>query len=222
MGYAVAGDGVKQREYYHSDGSSGTEYFDKADLHESGLKVTNRARELLNAVQCPKDLKTVILLGEGGGSGLLAHEAVGHAVEGDYAASNRSFFNNKLDTQVGVPELSLIDDGMRGSGWGEVIFDDEGTLAQKTHIIQDGFFKTFLHDRRTASHYGVKSTGNARAQDAFRRVYVRMRNTYIEPRDWQVQEIISDTKNGVLCNHWKAGIEEPAEGSFQMFLSTAT
>ena len=55
MGYAVAGDGVKQREYYHSDGSSGTEYFDKADLHESGLKVANRA--VLNAVQCPKDLR---------------------------------------------------------------------------------------------------------------------------------------------------------------------
>lgn len=115
--------------------------------------------------------------------------------------------------------MSLIDDGTKEirDGNGSIIFDDEGVPAQKTYAIKDGVFRTFLSDRQSAAALGLKPTGNARAQDQNRRIYVRMRNTYIEPRDWTLEEIIKDTKFGVVCNRGKAGIEDPAGGSFQLF-----
>jgi len=216
----VAKDGNKQREFYDTKGGfHGLELFKKYDWTELSKNVCNRSVELLNSKRVPNGKMPVILAGEGGGTGLLAHEAVGHAIEGDYARMDRSFFNGAINKPVAAPNLSLIDDGTKTirDGNGSIVFDDEGVLAQKTYAIKDGIFKTFLTDRQSAAALNLEPTGNARAQDQNRRIYVRMRNTYIEPRDWKLEEMIEDTKFGIVCNKEKAGIEDPAGGSFQLF-----
>ncbi len=209
-----------QRHYAESGGDVGGLELLKND--DWGAKTENACRrsiELLKAVSAPVGPMPVVFSGKGGGSGLVAHEAVGHAVEGDYAASDRSFFNGKVGKMVASEELSLVDDGRVGSGYGAIGFDDEGVKASKNVLIDKGVFKGFLCDRQSAFVLGQRPTGNARAQDHNRRVYVRMTNTFIAPGKWKPGEIIEDTKRGVLCNHWKAGIEDPAGGSFQLFFT---
>lgn len=218
--FVIAKEGMKQREFYETKGGfHGLELFKNYDWTEKTQEACDRARELLNSKRVPIGKMPVIFVGEGDGSGLLAHEAVGHAIEGDYSRMDRSFFNGMLNKHVASDTLSLIDDGTKEirDGNGSIIFDDEGVPAQKTYAIKDGVFRTFLSDRQSAAALGLKPTGNARAQDQNRRIYVRMRNTYIEPRDWTLEEIIKDTKFGVVCNRGKAGIEDPAGGSFQLF-----
>jgi TldD protein len=218
--FVVAREGSVQREYVKSDGIvGGLELLGGSKWQEHTDAACTRAVELLSSVKTPLGPMPVVFRGSGGGTGLIAHEAVGHAVEGDYAASDRSFFNGKIGKEVASEEVSLIDDGSAGSGFGAIVFDDEGVVARKARLIDKGIFKTFLLDRQSAAHFGLEPTGNARAQDQNRRVYVRMRNTYIEPGKWDAEEIVRDTKRGILCNHWKAGIEDPAGGSFQLFFT---
>ncbi len=220
LSFVVGRNGARQREYVKSDGIVGGLELLKGDAWSGKTsEACKRAVELLSSVKTPSGAMPVVFLGSGGGSGLIAHEAVGHAVEGDYAMADRSFFNGKIGQSVASEEVTLVDDGSRGSGFGAIGFDDEGVRAGKSVLIDKGVFNGFLLDRQSAAFFGLEPTGNARAQDHTRRVYVRMRNTYIERGNWKPDEIIEDTKEGVLCNHWKAGIEDPSGGSFQLFFA---
>lgn len=216
----AASDKGVQRQFVQSAGNTGgLEILRKEDWHALTFAACKRAVELLNSVKTPVGVMTAVFSGKGGGTGLIAHEAVGHAVEGDYAIADRSYFNGQIGKTVGADELTLIDDGSRGSGFGEIGFDDEGVRCRKNVLIENGVFKTFLLDRTSAKILNLKPTGNARTQDQSRRVYVRMTNTSIKQGSWAAQEIIRETKKGVYCNQWKAGIEDPSGGSFQLFFT---
>src|SRR5256886_12762805 len=61
----------------------------------------------------------------------------------------------------------------------------------------------------------ARQTGNGRAQDFGRRVWVRMTNTYFGAGRDTKDEIIEETKSGVLTRKWISGMEDPVGGSFQ-------
>src|SRR3989449_4852476 len=61
----------------------------------------------------------------------------------------------------------------------------------------------------------ARTTGNGRAQDFGRRVWVRMTNTYFGAGRDTKDEIIEETKSGVLTRKWISGMEDPVGGSFQ-------
>ncbi len=50
---------------------------------------------------------------------------------------------------------------------------------------------------------------------------VRMRNTYIEPSDWTLEELMEDLKNGILCVSWNYGYTEPSIGQFMFKMARA-
>ncbi len=58
--------------------------------------------------------------------------------------------------------------------------------------------KGYLHNRETASRFGVEPTGNSRAWSYRDTPLIRMRATYITAGDWSREEIIEDTKDGLL------------------------
>ena len=70
-----------------------------------------------------------------------------------------SFFTNKLGKKLG--DFNLIDDGTLQNGVGSTPFDEEGHPTQKTELIKDGEFKTYLHNTSSAIRHNTKSTGNA-------------------------------------------------------------
>jgi PmbA protein len=84
---------------------------------------------------------------------------VGSASSIDSVESGMSFFSGKIGEKIG--DFNLMDDGKISGGLGSSSFDDEGVPTQRTKIISNGIFKTYLHNTSTAKKYGIKTTANA-------------------------------------------------------------
>lgn len=130
--------------------------------------------------------------------GLLSHEAIGHTVESDFVLSG-SAASGKIGQKVASELVTLCDSGLselKPFAAGIVPVDDEGTPVGRTVIIENGILKSYLHNRETAAHFGIKPTGNARAWEYDNEPIIRMRNTYIEPGRSSVEEMIAGVKDG--------------------------
>ncbi len=149
--------------------------------------------------------------------GLLSHEAIGHTVEADLVESG-SIVSGKLGQRVASPIINLVDSGleMPGSPPGTIIFDDEGVIASRTYVIKEGILRSYLTDRERATRLGIEPTGNARAWDYSVPPIVRMRNTYIEPGDWTLEELVEDTEEGFLLEGGGGG---QADANAEFFFS---
>jgi len=107
-----------------------------------------------------------------------------------------SYLSNKIGRKVASEMITLVDDGRLPSGFGTMKYDDEGVPTEKTIIIERGIVRGFMHSRETARQFNVSPTGNARAWSFEYDPIIRMRNTYIEPGDWTLEELIEDVKDG--------------------------
>ena len=132
--------------------------------------------------------------------GILSHEAIGHTVEADFVLQG-SIAAQKMGQKVGSELITLKDAGTNtmnvGHPSGDIGIDDEGVETQDVGIIVDGVMRSYLHNRETAAHFGVKPTGNARAWGYTDIPIIRMRNTYIMSGNKTPEEIISSTKDGL-------------------------
>ena len=72
-----------------------------------------------------------------------------------------------------------------------------------------------MQSLETAGSLKVRPTGNGRAQDFGRRVWVRMTNTYFAPGRDDKDDIRGDTKDGILTKGWISGMEDIVGGGFQ-------
>jgi len=194
-------------------GTLGYELVKETDPNKFGREVAKEAVELLSATKPPSGLMPVIV--DPDIAGILAHEVMGHASEADEVLRQRSFLSNAVGKRVGSELVTMVDDGRIEQAWGSIPFDSEGTPSSRTVIIENGVYKGFLHSLETAGEFHTKPTGNARAQDYNRRVFVRMTNTFFEPRDCTLDDIIADTKEGLLAVQGISGMEDPVGGGFQ-------
>jgi TldD protein len=162
--------------------------------HAAGLAV-----DLLSAPYAPGGPATVILNPEL--VGLLAHEAIGHTVEADFVLAG-SAVSGRIGERVGSELVTLVDSGPAliggPSAAGVVLVDDEGVPCGPTTIVDHGILRSYLHDRETAAIFGVAPTGNARAWQYDDEPLIRMRNTYIEPGESSLGQIIESVDQGLL------------------------
>ncbi|MFX0095558.1 MAG: TldD/PmbA family protein, partial [Candidatus Hodarchaeota archaeon] len=148
-------------------------------------------------------------------AGLIAHEVCGHASEADEVVKKRSFLTGLVGKKIGTEQITMVDDGTLEGAYGGYPFDSEGSPASKTTIIENGVFKGYMHTIETAVLMGVEPTGNARAQDYNRRIFARMTNTFFDKGDWKEEEIIADTKEGLLVQKAISGMEDVVGGGVQ-------
>jgi len=142
--------------------------------------------------------------------GLFTHEAFGHLSEADLAFSGAVTIQ-KIGQKVASDIVTIVDDGTLPDAFGSIAYDDEGVRAQKTIVVKDGVLVSFLYDREMAKTFeeminrinpklleifNVKPTGNARAENYRVPPIIRMRNTYIQPRDYSIEELFEDIKFG--------------------------
>ena len=173
---------------------------------------------LFKAVK-PKGGEMPVVMGAGG-SGILLHEAIGHAFEADFNRKNTSIFADKLNEKVCNENISVVDDGTIPFNRGSINIDDEGVDGQKTYIVKDGVLTSYLHDRISAKHYGVKPTGNGR-RESFRHMPIpRMRATYMEPGNVDESDIISSVKKGVFVDQFTNGQVQIGAGDFTFFVKS--
>lgn len=167
----------------------------------------------------PKGGEMPVVMGAGG-SGILLHEAIGHAFEADFNRKNVSIFSSQLNKKVCNEHINVVDDGTIPFNRGSVNFDDEGVEGQKTYIVKEGVLTSYLHDRISAKHYGVAPTGNGR-RDTFRNMPIpRMRATYMEAGNMKEEDIISTVKNGIYVDNFTNGQVQIGAGDFTFFVKS--
>ena len=173
---------------------------------------------LFKAVK-PKGGEMPVVMGAGG-SGILLHEAIGHAFEADFNRKRTSIFCDLLGKKVCDEHINVVYDGTIAFNRGAVNFDDEGVEGQKTYIVKEGILTSYLHDRISAKHYGVAPTGNGR-RDTFRNTPIpRMRATYMEAGNMKEADIISTVKKGIYCDQFTNGQVQIGAGDFTFFVKS--
>lgn len=135
--------------------------------------------------------------------GVLAHESIGHLIEADNTI--KSPLNGRIGTKITNENVSLIDDGTLKGGFGTASYSDLGAKTQKVRIINKGVLETLLTDRKIASNFDMPLTGNGRSQDFRYPPMVRMRNTYIEPGDYELEELFEGIDFGYYIVDYRAG-----------------
>jgi TldD protein len=146
-------------------------------------------------------------------AGVFAHEAVGHASEGDLVNEGNSVLKGKTGQKIGNDNVTIVDDpGIHEFGFDPV--DAEGVAVCRTEIIRKGVFNAFLHNRETLSSLGNGVAGHARAMPG-EPPLVRMSNTFIEAGDSTEQEIFEECKNGIFLKGSRGGQVDPGRGIFQ-------
>jgi TldD protein len=146
-------------------------------------------------------------------AGVFAHEAVGHASEGDLIHEGNSVLKGKTGQKIGNDTLTIVDDpGIHEFGFDPV--DAEGVAVCRTEIIKNGVINAFLHNRETLSSVGNGIAGHARAMPG-EPPLVRMSNTFIEDGDATEHEIFEECKNGIFLKGSRGGQVDPGRGIFQ-------
>ena len=171
------------------------------------------------AARRPKGGQMPVVMGAGA-SGILLHEAMGHAFEADFNRKGTSIFSDKMGQQICAKGIQIIDDGTIKGNRGALNFDDEGVPAQKTYMVEDGVLTSYLHDRISARHYGVSPTGNGR-RESFRYAPIpRMRATYMESGDAAPADIIASVQKGIYVDEFSNGQVKIGEGDFTFFVKS--
>ena len=171
------------------------------------------------AAKRPKGGKMPVVMGAGA-SGILLHEAMGHAFEADFNRKGQSIFSERIGEKVCREEISIVDDGTIPGNRGAVNFDDEGVPGQNTFMVRNGVLESYLHDRISAAHFGVAPTGNGR-RESFRYAPIpRMRATYMLGGKSTKEDIIASVKKGIYVDQFSNGQVQIGEGDFTFFVKS--
>ncbi|MDK2926412.1 MAG: TldD protein [Bacillota bacterium] len=209
----VAGEGNEVQTGYESlGGTAGLELLTPDRVRELGARAARRALLLLKARPAPAGRMPVVLAGEAGGT--MIHEACGHGLEADIVGKEMSVYAGKVGQRVASELVTVIDDPTLPGKYGSFSFDDEGTPAQKTVLIENGILKTYMYDLEWARRHGKDSTGNGRRQSFHFPPIPRMTNTYLAAGGTPPEEIIARTPHGLLVKRMGGGQVNPTTGDF--------
>ncbi len=187
-------NGVMERVPYHESMCGGFEFIKSRDWNAFTSEISDLAVEAVKSKTPPAGTYMVVVDSEV--VGLLLHEAFGHASEGDLVYTQESVLYGNVGSQVASSLVTIIDEGTVKGGY-FYPFDDEGTKKSKTVIVKNGVLKGYLQNTTSAARFNIKSTGNGRAQDFENVPIVRQTNYYMQPGDYEFDELIEDIDFGV-------------------------
>ena len=149
-------------------------------------------------------------------AGVVVHELVGHALEGDVVAGGRSRLACAPEGLL-PRDLTVLDDpGRARAPWG---IDDEGTPSRAVALVEGGRVSGVLHDLTTARAAGARSTGHGRRASYLDRVLPRLGCTYVAQGDQDPATILRSTRGGVYVRRIVAAHADTESGE-SMFLVT--
>jgi TldD protein len=206
---------VQKRSHPNSFGrdqrQEGWEAILAMDLPANAERVGQEAVALLKADQCPSKVTTLIL-----GPTQLAlqiHESCGHPIELDrvfgteasYAGTSFLTPDKVGGFRYGSDVVNLTADATLPGGLGTLGWDDEGVPAQRIPIVRDGLFVGYLTSRETTQQLRAivgedapVTSGGAMRADGWNRIpLIRMTNINLEPGEWELDDLIADTDDGV-------------------------
>ena len=193
-------------------GVKGFELIRKTDIEGFGREIGEKAVRLLEAEAAPSGKYPVIA--DPQLTGVLIHEALGHAVEGDLILQNDSILKDKMGEMIASDIVNIFDDASLKDGFGYYPYDVEGVKTKPNQLVKDGKLVSLLNSRETASKFGMKSSGNARSIISDQPI-VRMSNTYLQPGDSSFEELFEDVDDGIYLKGSRGGQVDTGKGIFQ-------
>ncbi|MEY4701929.1 MAG: hypothetical protein RL326_2116 [Pseudomonadota bacterium] len=168
-----------------------------------------------------------------GPAGLLFHEAVGHRLEGSRLLSSGEgqTFKDQFGKQLFKLPITIRDNPLQKEFNGQrcigsYVYDDEGTKAHDTVLVEDGVLKGFLSTRAALQKGRHVSNGHARTKH-HQRPISRMAVTIIEGKNGQpldklkaklIQEIKRQKKPfGMIVYETNGGETDTTNYDFQAF-----
>jgi TldD protein len=136
----VAGDGNGLAAGYESGGGTvGWEFLEEFVPELLARKAAGRALRTLSARKVEGGRMPVVLSAEAGGT--MVHEAIGHGLEADLARQGMSVYKDALGREAASPLVSIVDDATVPGKRGSFAVDDEGTLGERTVLVENGVLK---------------------------------------------------------------------------------
>jgi TldD protein len=215
----ATGDTGMQTGYEAPGRTMGFELFDHFAPEDIGRKAARRALTLLDAVPAPTGRVPVVL--KRGAGGVLFHEACGHGLEADHIQKDASVFKDQVGEQVASPFVTLVDDGGYGREWGTIAIDDEGHLAQRNVLIENGVLTEYMWDVVRARKEGRLPSGNGRRESYRHLPMPRMTNTFLLAGESDPDDIVRSVDFGIYCVQLGGGQVDPATGDFVFGITEA-
>ncbi len=130
--------------------------------------------------------------------------ACASAAEGGY-----SFLKDKLGEEIASNKVTFYDDETFPGGLNSRKFDQEGSPADKTLVIDKGVLKTYLHNTSTAWKYTAETTGNAGL------VAPEPTNIILAPGKHTLDGLAAKVKRGLyISNLWYTRFSNYESGEF--------
>ena len=196
----------------------GAELIGTSLLNELAEEAVKGIDERFAAIR-PKGGQMPVVMGAGA-SGILLHEAMGHAFEADFNRKGQSIFSDRMGCRICPKGVDVVDDGTIAFNRGAGNYDDEGVPGEKTYMVKDGVLCSYLHDRISASRYGVTPTGNGRRENFRYNPIPRMRATYMESGNAEPEGIMASVRNGIYVDEFSNGQVKIGEGDFTFFVKS--
>ena len=204
----------------------GFECFRGFDLVADSERLAEEAVALTRAEVTPQGHKTIVL--DGAQLSLQIHESVGHPIELDrvqgeeISLAGASFaLPEKLGFQYGSEHVNLTADATTPYGPGTFGFDDEGTPATRTPIVDKGVFVGYLSGRDSAAALGRPSGSALRAESWSRQPIVRMVNVNLEPGHGTFDDLIGGIDDGLYLSVNKSWSIDDLRLNFQFSCEAA-
>jgi TldD protein len=190
-------------------GTGGHEILGKdGDLTETCRVIGQKAIDLANAKPAPTIENTPIVF-DPSYMALLVHEIIGHPSEADRvlgwesAWAGSTWWKGKSadegnPTQIGSKYVTVYNDPRIPNNFAYMLYDDEGTPCRRSTLVKEGILTERLHSRETAFAMGGTPNGAMRANTYEYHPIIRQINVYWGKGDWKADEIIEETKSGVL------------------------
>ncbi|MDD2717782.1 MAG: TldD/PmbA family protein [Candidatus Wallbacteria bacterium] len=222
---AVDGGESQRRSFPCTNGQfvqAGYEVIPAFHLLENAEKTREEAISLLSAKPCPAGEKELIIMGSQ--LALQIHESIGHATELDrvlgleanYAGRSFVTLEKKGNFRYGSKLMNIVADSTCPTGLGTFGYDDDGVRPERYHVIKDGIFQTYLTNREFAHEIGEKRSRGCNRADGWENIpIVRMPNLSLMPGDAKLDQLIADTRDGILVDGVKCWSIDQYRSNFQ-------
>jgi len=220
VGCTAEEEGRRENNYFDYSARDDINFLTKAKLKRLPREAVARTVKLFEAQTPPAGEFPVVL--SAGSAGILLHEAIGHGMEADFNRQGISVYSEKMNKKIAAPFVTIVDNGTNPNIRGSINVDDEGIPSEETVLVEDGVLRTYIHDRISAKHYGVKPTGSGRRESFKHYPMPRMRNTYMRSGPHEFDEMIASVDYGILADQFTNGQVNIGPGDFTFYVKSGS
>ena len=220
VGYSLlCADGSHRTSIGKRSGNTGDpDYLRQWDSQTAAQQLAESAGKMLYADYVESGTYPIIMANEFGG--VIFHEACGHLLETTQIEHKTTPFLEKKGEKIAHENLTAWDEGLTPQAFGTLDMDDEGMPPQRTLLIENGILKNFIADRTGSWRTGHPRTGSGRRQSYAYAAASRMRNTYIAPGQFTLDDLFNSVEKGIYCQQMGGG-SVGATGEFNFSVSEA-